>query len=212
MHNTFTLHKYASCNTIHSSTDKLKICQYWLSNRMTYLLIYYMKAPPSPRQTTHTPSIRYKFTRCGWSFASYPGHCLTVHTFARSTKPRQHGWSCHIVSCALVLSNSICAPARDNRYNCALPTRDGCREMYTYVGHMWQPYLIPLYPLWPYLQSVRMVYVMLSGHRILWLAKYTTCNKLKLNSICRFVKIPYLISVHSNPGVRSGLAAVRSPT
>ena len=108
------------CNTVHNKTLELQKCNNRLSNRMTYLLKYYVSA------FTNTKSV-------GCSFASCPGHCMTVHTFAHSTMPWQKQSDyCHIFSRVLVLGNSMRIDKRQSIQLCSPHT--GCQK--------WEPALV----------------------------------------------------------------------
>ena len=52
------------CNTVHSRTLQLQNCNNQLSNRMTYLLKYYVSAFTNTKSDQPLP-IWYNFTRCG---------------------------------------------------------------------------------------------------------------------------------------------------
>jgi len=79
-----------------------------------YQLFIIMLAPLPPKSQIPHP-VRYYFPRCGCSFPSCPGHCMTVHSFARSKLPRQNKMNdFRLYSHVLVLGNSMCIDKRQS--------------------------------------------------------------------------------------------------
>ena len=118
-------------NTLHNVTQftiktlQLQKCNNRLSNHMTYLLIYYVSAFTNTK-SDHTLPIRYNnFTRWDavlrhaqdivWKFT--PLHIAQCHD-----KKSEY---CQIFFPVYWFWATVCASTRDNRYNCALPTRGG---------------------------------------------------------------------------------------
>ena len=61
-------------------------------------------------------------TRCGCSFPSCPGHCMTVHTFVKLARQIMVNNSL-IIFPVYWFWATVCSLRWDNRYNCTLPTR-----------------------------------------------------------------------------------------
>ena len=116
------------CNTVHNKTLQLQKCNDRLSNRMTYLLQYYVSAFTNTKsKSDHILPIRFNnFTR--WDAVMRHAQDIVwqftlLHIAQRHDKKK---W---------ILSNffpvywfwaTVCASTRDNRYNCAVSINVCC--------------------------------------------------------------------------------------
>jgi len=74
------------------------------------------------------------FTRCGCSFTSCPGHCMTVHSLHVANCHDKIWWTMSDYFPVYFFWATVCASTRDNRYNCALPTTRPKYDMITRWG------------------------------------------------------------------------------
>ena len=111
------------CNTVHNKTLRLQKCNNRLSYRMTFLLKYYVSAFTKTK-SDHTLPIRYNnFTR--WDAVLRHAQDIvrqfTLLYIAQCQDKKK--WILSHFFPVYCFRATVCASTRDNRYNCALPTR-----------------------------------------------------------------------------------------